>query len=174
MASKKQVLGNTREDLVAYSFGNLLTRVGLYCSEREEDLRVDVLLDWPERNNRKPFVNEYHTGWRHGRSGEADKAIPYHCGALAQLGFAPTPAFAGSEFEPRLQLADLVVGAAREFVNFALGKSTKEAFGVQTFKALIPHFFHRDDRLLLGHGLTVSPAYSEFSRAILAALAKLR
>jgi hypothetical protein len=172
-SNKKQVLGKTREDLVAYSFGNLLMRAGLHRSENCNGPRVDVLLDWPERNDRRPFVNKYHTGWRHGRSGQADTQVHYKCGALAQLGFAPTPVFAGSEFEPRIQLADLVVGSAREFVNFALGKAAKESFGVQTFKSLTPHFYRRDNGWLLGLGLTVSPANSEFSSSILAALQKL-
>jgi hypothetical protein len=149
-------------------------RAGLYCSEGGSGRRVDVLLDWPERNDRKPFVNEYHTGWRCGRSGPAEKAVNYDCGALARFGFAPTPVFAGTEFEPRLQLADLVVGAVREFVNFALGKAAKNSFGVTTFKTLTPHFYQRDRGQMLGRGLTVSPVRSEFSSAILAGLKALR
>jgi hypothetical protein len=68
-----------------------------------------------------PFTAEYYTGWRYGRSGPEGKAVKYQCGALADLAFSPAPSFAGMEFEPRLQLADLVVGATREFINFSLG-----------------------------------------------------
>src|SRR5207247_7071741 len=64
---------------------------------------------------------EYFTGWRYGRSGAEKKAVQYHCGPLADIAFSPAPTFAGMEFEPRLQLADLVVGATREFINFSLG-----------------------------------------------------
>jgi hypothetical protein len=76
-SNKKQVLGKTREDLVCYSFGNLLMRVGLFCKESAGGRRVDVLLDWPERNDRGPFAAEYYTGWRYGRSGAEEKAVPY-------------------------------------------------------------------------------------------------
>jgi hypothetical protein len=101
-SNKKQVLGQTREDLVGYSFGNLLMRVGLFCKEGAGGRRVDVLLDWPERNDRSPFTSEYYTGWRHGRSGPEGKAVTYQCGALTDLAFSPAPMFAGTEFEPRL------------------------------------------------------------------------
>jgi len=173
-SSKKQILGATREDLVGFSFGNLLMRVGLFCKEIANGRRVDVLLDWPDRNDRGPFTAEYYTGWRYGRSGPEGKAVPYQCGALAGIAFSPAPAFAGTEFEPRLQLADLVVGATREFINFSLGKAQEDSFGVQRFKSLIPHFYQAPGAHILGRGMTVSPTNSDFSNAILAGLKKLQ
>ena len=172
-SNKKQVLGKTREDLVSYSFGNLLMRVGLFCKEAAGGRRIDLLLDWPERNDRGPFTAEYHTGWRYGRSGPEGKAVRYQCGALADIAFSPTPVFAGMEFEPRLQLADLVVGATREFINFSLGKAKEDSFGVQRFKSLIPHFYQAPGPQILGRGMTISPTNSDFSAAVLAALKKL-
>jgi hypothetical protein len=173
-SNKKQILGATREDLVGFSFGNLLMRVGLFCKGIADGRRVDVLLDWPERNDRGPFTAEYYTGWRYGRSGPEGKAVPYQGGALANIAFSPAPAFAGTEFEPRLQLADLVVGATREFINFSLGKAQEDSFGVQRFKSLIPHFYRAPGGHILGRGVTVSPTNSDFSTAILAGLKKLQ
>jgi hypothetical protein len=173
-SNKKQVLGQTKEDLVGYSFGNLLMRAGLFCAGAAGGRRVDVLLDWPDRNERTPFTAEYYTGWRYGRSGSGDKAVSYQCGPLASIAFIPAPAFAGTEFEPRLQLADLVVGAAREFINFSLGKAEKSSFGVQRFKSLIPHLYQEAGQQILGRGVTVSPANSDFSTAVLDALNKLQ
>jgi hypothetical protein len=173
-SDKKQVLGQTRQDLVGYSFGNLLMRAGLFCKEAARGRRVDVLLDWPERNDRAPFTAEYYTGWRYGRSGSDDKAVSYQCGPLASLAFIPAPSFAGMEFEPRLQLADLVVGAGREFINFSLGKAEESSFGVQRFKSLIPHLFQEAGGQILGRGVTVSPTNSDFSAAVLKALKNLQ
>jgi hypothetical protein len=173
-SNKKQVLGKTREDLVCFSFGNLLMRLGLFCKEAAKGRRVDILLDWPEKNDRTPFTAEYYTGWRHGRSGPQERAVRYQSGALSSIGFAPTPTFAGTEFEPRLQLADLVVGATREFINFSLGKTKDDAFGVQRFKSLIPHFYQASGFQILGRGITISPTNSDFSGAILSALKKLQ
>jgi hypothetical protein len=173
-SNKKQILGETREDLVCFSFGNLLMRVGLFCKEAGGGRRVDVLLDWPERHDRSPFTAEYYTGWRHGRSGPEGKAVKYQCGALADLAFSPAPSFAGIEFEPRLQLADLVVGATREFINFSLGKAKEDSFGVQRFKSLIPHLYQAPGRQMLGRGMTVSPPNSDFSTAVLNSLGKLQ
>jgi hypothetical protein len=173
-SNNRQILGQTREDLVSFSFGNLLMRVGLFCKEVAGGRRVDVLLDWPERNNRTPFTAEYYTGWRHGRSGPEGKAVTYQCGPLADLAFSPAPAFAGMEFEPRLQLADLVAGATRDFINFSLGKVSEDSFGVQRFKSLIPHLYQTPSRQSFGRGITVSPANSDFSTAVLEGLKKLQ
>ncbi|MCA1536069.1 hypothetical protein I6F21_26390 [Bradyrhizobium sp. NBAIM03] len=171
-SNNKQVLGKTKQDLVGYSFGNLLMRVGLFCKDSAGGRRVDSLLDWPEANNRAPFTSEYHTGWRYGRSGPEQGGVKYQCGPLAQIAFAPTVAFAGMEFEPRLQLADLVVGAGREFINYSMGKSKKEAFGVQRFKALLPHLYQANGQTL-GRGITVSPTNGDLSAAVLKALKSL-
>jgi hypothetical protein len=171
-SNKKQVLGQTHQDLVGFSFGNLLMRVGLFCKDAAGGRRVDVLLDWPDRNDRGPFTAEYYTGWRYGRSGPEGKAVSYQCGALADIAFAPAPTFAGVEFEPRLQLADLVVGATRQFINFSLGKAEENSFGVRRFKSLIPHLYQAPN--ILGRGVTVSPTNSEFSTAVLEGLKKLQ
>lgn len=173
-SNKKQILGQTREDLICFSFGNLLMRVGLFCKGAAGGRRVDVLLDWPERNDRGPFTAEYYTGWRYGRSGPEGRAVPYQCGALADIAFTPAPTFAGMEFEPRLQLADLVVGATREFINFSLGKAKEDSFGVQRFKSLIPYLYQAPSSQILGRGVTVSPTNSEFSTAVLEGLKKLQ
>jgi hypothetical protein len=90
------------------------------------------------------------------------------------MAFAPTPIFAGMEFEPRLQLADLVVGAVREFIQFSLGKANEDSFGVQGFKSLIPHFYQAAGPQILGRGITVSPAKSDFSNLVLTALKHLQ
>jgi hypothetical protein len=131
-------------------------------------------LDWPDRNERAPFTNEYFSGWRYGRSGPPERPVNYNCGALLQLGFASGPVFAGVEFDPRLQLADLIVGASKEFVNFALSKIPKESFGVQTFKLLMPSLFQRKSGQNLGLGFTASPAQSDFSKKILDGLKLLK
>jgi hypothetical protein len=173
-SNKKQVLGKTKEDLVSYSFGNLLMRAGLFCKETAGGRRVDTLLDWPEGNRRTPFAAEYHTGWRYGRSGPEDTGVKYQCGPLADLAFAPGSVFGGMDFEPRLQFADLVVGAAREFINFALGKAKEDAFGVQRFKSLVPHLYQTPKGQILGKGMTVSPTKAELSTAVLAGLKTLQ
>src|SRR5262249_18339134 len=45
-SNRKQILGETKEDLISFSFGNLLMRVGLFCKDAATGGRVDVLLDW--------------------------------------------------------------------------------------------------------------------------------
>jgi hypothetical protein len=84
------------------------------------------------------------------RNDQTLSALNLPIGTLPPIAFAPTPAFAGMEFEPRLQLADLVVGATREFINFSLGKAKMESFGVQRFKALLPYLYKRNGKTLGG------------------------
>lgn len=172
-SNRRQVLGRTKRDLVRFSFGNLLMRLGLYCQESAHSDPVELILDWPESNNRKPFVDEYLDGWRHGRSGTKTQFTPYHCGCLEGLGFMPSPVFAPMDLDPRVQLADLVVGASRSIFEYALGKQRANSFGVQRFRELLPHFDRNASGRVMGRGITVSPTRSDFSGVVMTALNKL-
>ena len=121
-SNKKQILGETHEDLVRFSFGNLLMRAGLFCRETANGRRVDILLDWPERNDHGPFAAEYYTGWRYGRSGPEGNSVKYECGALSDIAFTPTSIFAGTEFEPRLAIHNFFAAPFVQTYSIALPK----------------------------------------------------
>ncbi len=170
-STRRKVLSATQQDLAAFSFGNLLMRIGKFRRSSLKIRTCEVVLDWPARSDRSPFVNEYRQAWRQGKS--TGRTVTYHCGALRDIGFYPSPVFSVMELDPRLQVADLVVGATRCFVDFALGKTTDDNFGVQCLSLLKPRIWQSSGRMI-GNGLTVSPTRSDFSDALASGLVKLR
>lgn len=176
-SNKRQVIGRTKEDLIRYSFGNLLMRAGLYWKDAKVPVEAEVILDWPQSGRRQIFINEYFSGWKDGFSlaeGTEGEKVPYHCGALRDLRFRPSPLFGITDLDERLQLADLVVGAARSFVKFCMGEVTETDFGVQQFVSLAPRLYREGGWKCFGRGLTVSPANSPFSEMIFTGFDKLK
>jgi hypothetical protein len=168
-SNKKPVLGRTKDDLVRYSFGNFLMRVGLFCKERPLT-DVQLIVDWPDGNKRSPFVQEFHSGWTNGESVSANTSVKYECGPLSSLGFRAGPLFGVTDVDVRLQLADLVVGACRSFVDYCMDATGKVDFGVQQFKSIAPHLDRRANGTSVGRGVSVAPARSEFSEKIVKGL----
>ena len=171
-SNNRQVLGSTRGDLVGYSFGNILQRLGLFIKNYRQTSRVHVqlILDWPEGSNRAPFIREYWSGWQRGISGEdAGHQSTYYSGPLKDLDFDPAILFGCTEFHPGLQLADLVTGVTRSFIDYAMGSRTKNDFGVQQFMRILPRFY-RSNGQILGYGLVVSPVSSNLATMVREAL----
>jgi hypothetical protein len=165
-SNKKRVLGKSKDDLVRYSFGNFLMRAGLFCRERSPT-EIQVIMDWPDKGDRRPFVREFYSGWKSGKSGTGADSIDYRCGPLSSLGFRAGLLFGVTDVDIRLQLADLVVGTCRSFVNYCMTPTRDHDFGVQQFKAIAPHLDHGDRRGCFGRGITVAPTNSRFSGTIL-------
>jgi hypothetical protein len=165
-SNRRQVLGKTKDDLVRYSFGNFLMRAGLFSKESSAT-EVQLILDWPDKDQRRLFVQEFYSGWRDGKSITAAESISYHSGPLSAIGFRAGPLFGVTDIDIRLQLADLVVGACRSFINYCMNRAAEADFGVQQFKAIAPNFDRADGWRCFGRGITVAPANSDFSKTIL-------
>jgi hypothetical protein len=166
---RKKVLSSVREDLLRFCFGNLLMRVGLARRNQTDRRRTEILLDWPESGATGPFIGEYLSGWKAGRSENALGAVPYRCGPLRDLGFEPAPVFGVTDLDVRLQLADLVAAACRSGVSHAIGKLGDSDFGVRQFRSLLPSFF-RQGGMVMGRGITVAPTREHLSNAVLNAI----
>lgn len=156
-SNDKRVLRRTREDLLIFSFANLLMRAGLYKKDLGVEIGVQVLLDWPEKRDPMPFVTEYVAAWRDG-SDTAGQT--YFCGPLRDLKFAPGLHFAVTDTEPILQLTDLVVGAFRSFLEFAMSKRPQTDFGVEAFARILPCIHRNQLGAIVGYGIAVSPRES--------------
>jgi hypothetical protein len=165
-SNKRQVLGESKDDLVRYSFSNFLMRAGLFCKESSAS-EVQLIVDWPDKDQRQLFIEEFYSGWKNGKSVTAAESITYHCGALSSLGFRAGPLFGVTDVDVRLQLADLLVGTCRSFISYCMKRLPEQDFGVQQFKAIAPCLDRADGWKCFGRGITVAPANSEFSRAIL-------
>jgi hypothetical protein len=166
---RRDVLRGVRANLGRFVFANTLMRVGLCRSNTRDRRRTEVLLDWPESGQPMPFVTEYCSGWKNGRSEHDGRHVGYRCGALRDLGFEPSPTFGVTDADVRLQLADLVVGMSRVFINHAMGRVGAAEFGVAEFGGLLPRFFSHGG-LVMGRGITVAPTNGVLSGQILEAI----
>lgn len=74
----------------------------------------------PDKGNSKPFDSEYARAYSRGST--TDGNVTYQCGRLSDLAFADSVMFTTMHHSTMLQVADLVVGATREFLECCLGK----------------------------------------------------
>jgi hypothetical protein len=131
-------------------------RTGLCCRDLGAS-PTRVVLDWPERGNSGPFVDEYLAAWKLGISGKAGRGIKYLCGPLAGQEFEPSLLFGVTDTDPLLQAADLLVGSGRAFIRYALGDLPETDFGVARFRELLVRFHRSDFDRVLDYGIAVSP-----------------
>ena len=115
---KRDTLKAIKDNLTQYIFSNALMRLGIYVRETRPDNTL-VVLDWPDKGNTKPFDIEYEHAFIHGKTLDG---ITYQCGSLQDLGFADSVAFANARHTTMLQIADMIVGASREFIQYCLEK----------------------------------------------------
>ncbi|MHA1280439.1 MAG: DUF3800 domain-containing protein [Candidatus Helarchaeota archaeon] len=161
-SNKRQVLGETKQDLIGFAFGNLLMRIGSFVKKQNSSIHTEVILDWPERNDRSPFLKEYRSGWERGISGD----VEYYCGPLCNIKFEQGPYFACMKLNVGLQMADLIVGATREFVDFSMSKRSENSFGVQEFFGFLEKFWASEEGKIVGHGISISPKNCELAKMI--------
>lgn len=116
-------------DVIGYAFNNALMRVALEVQERKEDF-TQVIVDWPDGNNPKPFNNEYYYGFWRGKTAAGQS---YFSGTLKSVGFHDTVLFASMNHSNMLQFADLLTGSMRDFLScgledreYAIGKELTE------------------------------------------------
>lgn len=102
-----------KEQLIQVSFVQVLMRVGLHASDLKSKENFEIILDWPEGSNPKPFNREYFRAYNQGKS---SNGVEYHCGPLSSLKFNDCLYFAKSTHSNVLQFTDLIIGAAKDFV----------------------------------------------------------
>lgn len=151
----------SKDELAGHSFSNGLMRFGLHVQDREPD-QAQVVLDWPDRGESKPFDSEYSSAFNRGRTSAGN--VSYRCGPLSGLRFLDSATYANMYHSTLLQAADLVVGAAREVVECCLGKK-ESGQGVDCAQLVRDKFRGAPERIF-GYGLSVSSGNKEFSDAV--------
>lgn len=106
-------LSYIKEDLTSISFAQSLMRVGLYAKNNSQQESFQIVLDWPDSNNPKPFNREYFKAYHNGRS---SMNIDYFSGPLKDIGFGDSLYFSKSTHCTMLQFADLVIGASKDYI----------------------------------------------------------
>lgn len=118
-----------KHDIIGFAFNNVLMRTALEVKAKKIDF-AQVIVDWPDGNNPKPFNNEYYYAfWR----GKTPAGQDYYSGTLKSVGFHDTVLFASMNHSNMLQFADLLIGSMRDFLScnleereYAIGKELTE------------------------------------------------
>jgi hypothetical protein len=118
-SSKRTVLKEKKDELTRFIFTNGLMRFGLHVRDTKP-AHAQVVLDWPDRDNSKPFDSEYARAFSRGST--VNGQVNYSCGKLGNLPFCDSVMYTTMHHSTLLQVADLIVGATREFIECSLGK----------------------------------------------------
>ncbi len=115
----------TRRDYYGWATTNLLQRLGYLCRADAAPPELLVCLDWPDSSVGKSYFSVYHEPWHTGTSVEGHR---FTCGSLRSRQAFPDLVIGSTVHNPFLQLADLVAGAAEDFVTWAVtGKGWQRA-----------------------------------------------
>lgn len=158
--AKKTLLGY-KPDLTRYAFNNGLMRFALHVAE-EKPSTAQILLDWPDRGNSKPFDAEYSSAYNEGRTSERN--LTYHSGPLSNINFDDSAAYVNMLHCTLLQFADLCLGATRELVECALGKKST-GFGVDFCKTLAAKY-RGYPKNIFGRGISVASGQASTRKLI--------
>lgn len=158
---KREGIKDMRLALSQYVFSNGLMRVGLHAKECSPD-RVQVILDWPDKGDSKPYDVEYAAAYSKGKT--SDGSVTFYTGPLSKLGFLDSPTFANMHHNTLLQFADMTVGATRELIECAYGKK-KESFGVDVLKTVGGRFRGAPSNVF-GRGISIPSGNAKLRTAV--------
>jgi hypothetical protein len=139
-----------KKDLSSFLFANTLMRVGMYSKINKLDY-VQAILDWPEGNDPKPFDKEYFNAYNFGRNSSGQG---YKSGALKDLNFDQTLYFARCNHSNMLQLADIIIGSSRDWMETELQKRDSSV-GKKLTSLFFPKLYGYPNNIL-GLGINVS------------------
>lgn len=160
-SSDRKILKGTREQISRMVFSNALMRFALHAREFHAP-RAQVMLDWPDKGDAKPFDSEYTFAYSQGKT--ADGNVTYSSGPLHDLGFDDSVAYANMNHSTLLQASDLIVGAVRELVECSLGKRDP-GIGVECLKIARDRIRGAPSKIV-GRGIVVSSGSSSLLDAV--------
>lgn len=152
-------------DILGYTFNNILMRTALETQTRKEDF-TQVIVDWPDGNNPKPFNYEYYFAfWR----GITPAGQSYYSGTLKSVGFHDTVLFASMNHSNMLQFADLIIGSMRDFLSCSL-EEREYAIGKELTEIVLKKV--RGFPKKITYGLSVSSGNYELKKRIIEIMRK--
>lgn len=160
-SSNREKIKTSKDQITAHSFSNGLMRFGLHVQSTKPD-HAQVLLDWPDRNDSKPFDSEYSHAFNNGRT--ATDNISYNCGKLSDLRFLDSVSYSNMRHSTLLQAADLIVGATRELIECCLGKK-ESGQGVDCLR-IVRDKFRGAPNNILGYGISIPSGNKSFKQAV--------
>ncbi|GGX76889.1 hypothetical protein GCM10007160_00040 [Litchfieldella qijiaojingensis] len=157
----KKTLTGCKPNLVRYAFSNGLMRFALHVQDERPNY-AQVILDWPDRGDSKPFDLEYRAAYNEGKTGE--RHVVYHSGPLNALGFDDCAAYVNMHHSTLLQFADMVLGANREVIECAIGKKPS-GFGVDFCKEIRAKY-RGYPASIVGRGISLASGRHDFRKEI--------
>lgn len=148
-----------KTDLLGYSFADLLMRIALEVKTKKIG-PVEVISDWPESNNPKPFNSQYYYAYWRGKTREGQD---YYSGALRSNGFHDTILFASMNHSNMLQFSDLIIGASKDFLSAHLDER-EYSIGKDLVEVILPKF--RGFPSNLNYGISISTSNGELKKRI--------
>lgn len=139
-----------KENLSSFMFSNALMRLGLHVKQRKIEY-TQVILDWPEGSEPNPFDKEYYYAYNRGHN---SSEIEYYCGKLCDLSFDKTLYYARCNHSNILQLADIILGATRHWIETEL-ENREYSIGKELAEMFFPKFYSYQGKIL-GYGINVA------------------
>lgn len=167
-SADRKMIKTIKEELTGHSFSNALMRFGLHVRDKQPE-HAQIVLDWPDRAESKPFDSEYSSAFNRGFTAAGN--VEYRCGPLSQLRFIDSATYANMYHSTLLQAADLVVGATREVIECCLGKK-ESGQGVDCAR-IVREKFRGAPRRIVGYGISVPTGNRKLNDAVRGALNEL-
>jgi hypothetical protein len=143
----------------AWAFENLLQRMGLMAQTRypEKDYPgFSLVADWPSAAMERRMFDIYLGGYHFGHGISTNQT--YFSGPLKQYRFADSLYHASTLHSGPLQIADMVVGCARDFLSWAI-KGTKPQRIKGLFDLLMPRFYCSESGQIANYGFKLAKGF---------------
>ncbi len=152
-------LKKIKEQLTGITFTQALMRIGLFAKDIPSRDNFEIILDWPDSSNPKPFNHEYFRAYNLGKS---SNGVTYHSGPLMNLGFNDSLYFAKSTHSGVLQFADLIIGAAKDFILKTI-QGTENSLGYDLTAKILSKYRGYPERII-EYGMNFAPRNSNYGR----------
>jgi len=152
-------LKQIKEQLTGITFTQALMRIGLFARDLPFRDNFEIILDWPDSSNPKPFNREYFRAYNLGQS---SSGVTFHSGPLMNLGFNDSLYFAKSTHSGVLQFADLVIGAAKDFILKTI-QETDNSLGYDLTTKILSKYHGYPGRII-DYGMNFAPKNSNYDK----------
>lgn len=157
-SEKKDVIIGLREDLIKYSFENILLRLGMDAANRSYETLI--IMDWPPSENPRPYLEAYYKLYHTGKS----SGNVVLTSSLSESNFFHSLLFAKCNHSPLLQFSDLIIGSLKDCIESKLFNK-KNDFAVEMFNIYKGKFRSRNGKII-GYGLLPPTGNKDFKEKL--------
>lgn len=148
-----------KEQLTGITFTQALMRIGLFASDLTFKDDFEIILDWPDSSNPKPFNREYFHAYNQGQT---SCRVNYYSGPLINLGFKDSLYFAKSTHSGVLQFADLIIGATKDFILKTI-QGAENSLGYDLTTKILSKYHGYPERVI-DFGMNFSPKNNYYDK----------